>query len=294
MSYKPVKGYCVLYPEEIRRLASEGQEKRSAYAAAPCWAVYLALRQRAFAKKEEWWKTFVSYEWIAKDLGWEWNLSTKKSIERSLEKLRIMGMIVYVKGRRATAMKAGKANDYRLVFYKRLREEREASAKKTPMSQLETPMSQLKTPMSQTKDTHVAPKRKEKKRKEKKHSIITNERQEALDEAFQAFMTDEASEEDTYLSDFMNAMEAEEQTKTLRNNVTNEMETVTDIIDRIHSSEDWSFLLEEFDVEDIREVTKKMNRKHVFIYPIESTVSRLLVGASDIKTELAKLRKLTK
>jgi hypothetical protein len=107
-------------------------------------------------------------------------------------------------------------------------------------------------------------------------------------------MTEEASEENTYFSDFMNALEAGETTKTLRNNVTNEMEAVTDIIDRVLSSEDWSFLLEEFDVEDIREVTKRMNRKHVFIYPIESTVSRLLVGASDIKTELAKLRKTTK
>jgi hypothetical protein len=293
MSYKPVKGYCVLYPEEIRVLASQGLGKRSCYASAPRWAVYLALRQRAYAKKEEWWKTFVSYEWIAQDLGWELNDSTRKSIERSLKELRLMGMIVYVKGRRGTAMKAGVANDYRLVLYKRLREEYEASGKRTPTSETRTPTSQLRTPTSETSDTSVALKRKGKK-KNKKHSIIQNEKQEALEEAFQAFMTEEASEENTYFSDFMNALEAGETTKTLRNNVTNEMEAVTDIIDRVLSSEDWSFLLEEFDVEDIREVTKRMNRKHVFIYPIESTVSRLLVGASDIKTELAKLRKTTK
>lgn len=294
MTYKPVRGYCVLYPEEIKKLASDGVGRRSAYASAPCWAIYLALRQRAWNTKNNWWKTFVSYETLAMDIGWKWNLSTKKSIERALEDLQEMGMILYTRGSKATALKDGRANDYSLVFYKHIRKLREGGSKKTPVSPTkDTSVSEKDTSVSETTkigDMDVAPKNNSFKKQLNKTSLFTNERQSDLDSLFGRESTPETEEE--AFRDFMGDFYREPGTETIYNNSTSEWTELKSIEAQLSECDwDWSFILRDYDIEDIdSKLVPKLSGFSKVKQLIQGAVSRIRCGASTTSEELSKIK----
>ena len=300
MTYKPVKGYCVLYPEEIKKLASEGRGRRSVYASAPCWAIYMALRQRAWNTKTNWWKTFVSYETIAMDIGWNWDLSAKKSIERALGDLQNMGMILYTKGSKATALKDGRANDYSLVFYKHIRELRQGGSKKTPVSPTkDTSVSEKDTSVSETAeigDTSVAPINNSFKKQLNKTSLFTNERQSDLDSLFARGSTPET--EDQAFQDFMGDLYREPgtETSTIYNNTTSEWNELESIeAQLLECGWDWSFILRDYDVEDIdNQLLPKLKSGWKMKELIQTAVHKIRWGTSTKKEELAKITKVLK
>jgi hypothetical protein len=295
MTYKPVRGYCVLYPEEIKKLASAGLGKRSVYASAPCWAIYLALRQRAWNTRTNWWKTFVSYETLAMDIGWKWDLSAKKSIERALGDLQEMGMILYTKGSKATALKDGRANDYSLVFYKHIRELREERSKKTPVSPTkDTSVSEKDTSVSETAeigDMGVAPKNKSIKKQLNKTSLFTNERQSDLDSLFGRESTPET--EDEAFRDFMGDLYREPgtETNTIYNNTTSEWIELESIeAQLLECGWDWSFILRDYDVEDIdNKLLPKLKSGWKIKELIQTAVSKIRWGTSTKSQELSKI-----
>lgn len=298
MTYKPVKGYCVLYPEEIKKLASEGTGTRSIYSSAPCFAVYLALRQRAFNTKTNWWKTFVSYETLALDLGWDPKAPrVTKSIMRALEDLQEMGMILYTRGSKATALKDGRANDYSLVFYKHIRELRQGGSKKTPVSTTsDTHVQELDTHVQEQGeivDTGVHPINNSFNKQLNKHSLFTNERQSELESLFERESTPET--EDKAFRDFMGDWDPSEAENSIYNNSTSEWVPMETIETQLSECEwDWSFLLRDYDVEDIEKLTQTFKPGWALKSVIESSISRLRWGLSTKDQELSKITKRTK
>lgn len=291
MTYKPVKGYCVLYPEEIKKLASEGTGRRSVYSSAPCFAIYLALRQRAWNTPTNWWRTFVSYETLALDLGWDWDLSTKKSIERALRDLQEMGMILYTKGSKATAIKDGRANDYSLVFYKHIRELRQGGSKKTPVSPTkDTSVLEKDTSVSnegKIGDMGVAPINKHSNKQNKKHSLLTNERQRELESLFGRESTPES--EDQAFKDFMGDQLHSD--PSIFNKTTDDYDTVEIIKEKLlKNGWDWSFLLRDYDIEDVETLLGDLPpTMDALKGQVRRATSRITVGLSSVSEEIKKL-----
>jgi len=236
MTYKPVEGYCALYPEELKLLASGGTGMRSGYASAPCFAVYLALRLRAWNKKNSWWRCFPDYLTIAKDCGWadagddKLSKTIEARITRSLKDLRLMGMIVWMRGSKVNAL----ANSYSLTFYKECRERRENQP--TPMSGLtDTGVPTNLHPRRLETYTHVGPKNKE--NKNKKHSL-SNERQTELTSAFQQLNSDETERLETAFEAFMGSDAEETTEQTFENLETHDYVSKSELIELIKETKD--------------------------------------------------------
>ena len=287
MTYKPVEGYCALYPEEVKHLASKGLSKVSNYASAPCFAVYLALRQRAWNKKASWWKCHLGYLTIAKDLGWaspkdrKIHKTDEARITRALDHLRLMGMIVWVRGNAYNA----RSNSYSLTFYKECRERREGNP--TPVSdEKHTSVPDTLHGCSQTPYTDVGPKNKGNKQK-KKHSIITNERQDELESLFS--VSSKESEEKAF-QEFMGDLNPMEHQNSCYNNTTAEWDALENIKKILLACEwDWSFLLKDYDVEDLDKIVDVLPSKMALRHDISRCRFRLQWGETNLSEEINRL-----
>lgn len=319
MSYKPVTGYCALYPEEVKALSTgkrkkgKGPEPLDKFA----WALYMAIRLRAWNKPTRWWETFASYLTLAKDLGWEKHTSVKihptneRRITRALSDLKKAQLVSWKSGNKIDK----RSNDYSLDLYRRLREWKEFGEAKPDLgnknqsskskknqthtsSSSDTGVRETRHTRLKQPDTGVGPKNNLEEKTEKTFFIKT-ERQQTLDslfekpeesdsymdEMFNAFM-EEPSEDDSFLDRIALIMNPQE-VEALENQRTNTEVTVEhirmEILDQTSISDAITIVFEDYKPEDIPKITVGMDKRSAVVQTLDRWTQRVLRG--DISPE---------